>query len=119
MLKLCASLLAVAAAVAMRSWPGHPPAALWMPAGLLAAAAVLLHHRHLGSQLLARAVLWSNLLLGTLASVVSVNGDRPVGLVLAWTTGAALLLLGRRGMEEGTPGAFSPVAFRGTLLGLM
>ena len=65
---LAAGGLAVGAAVCMRSWGRGLPAVLWLPAALLVMAAVLVHHRHLGSQLLARAILWSNLLLGVLVS---------------------------------------------------
>jgi uncharacterized membrane protein YoaK (UPF0700 family) len=118
--RVLASLLAVAAAVSMRSWGPRLPVALWLPAAMLAAAAVLLHHRHLGSQLFSRAVLWSNLLLGIVITVVSHSRERPIAVVLAATTAAALLLVGRSGLgDDARAGGFVPVAFRATLLGLM
>lgn len=115
-----ASLLAVAAAVCMRSWGPRLPLALWLPAGLLAASALLLHHRNLGSQLFARAVLWSNLILGIVVTFLANVRERPIAIALAATTGAALLLVGRAGLTHETRGGrFVPVAFRATLLALM
>jgi hypothetical protein len=116
--RILASILCGVAAVAMRSWGGHLPFALWIPVGLLAASAVLVHHRRLASQLVARAVLWSNLILGTVIAVVVDTPERPVALLLAGATGGALLLIGRAGLTD-DDGSFVPVAFRATLLGLM
>lgn len=115
-----ASILAVGAAVCMRSWGSNLPLALWLPTGLLAASALLLHHPRLGSQLLARAVLWSNLILGVVMTFFANSRERPIAVVLAATTGAALLLVGRAGLDDRTRGgSFVPVAFRATLLALM
>jgi hypothetical protein len=114
-----ASLLALVSAACMRSWGGHLPHALWLPTALLVAAAGLMWHRQLASQLFARAVLWSNLILGGLITVLGSDRERTVALVLLGATAGALLLLGRRGLDEKTPGAFAPVAFRRTLLALM
>jgi len=114
-----ASVLAFSAAVCMRSWNGHLPHALWLPAALLVAAAGLVWHRQLASQLLARAVLWSNLILGVLITALGHGRERMIAVALAAATSGALLLLGRRGLGEGTPGTFAPIAFRRTLLALM
>jgi hypothetical protein len=116
-----ASLLCLAAAVCMRSWGGHLPWQLWIPAGLLGAAALLVHHRHSGSQLLVRAVLWSNLLLGMVVAWAG-GGSRevPVAAILAGSTGVALLLLGRHGIDGDARGdRFVPVAFRSTLTAIL
>jgi hypothetical protein len=101
----------------MRSWPGPLPVVVWLPTGLLVAAAALSHHRALASQLLARAVLWSNLILGSIIAIVGSGRERPIAWVLAATTAAALALLGRRGLDN--QGRFVPVAFRRTLLALL
>ena len=114
-----ASLLALVSAVCIRSWGGHLPHALWLPAGLLVAAGGLMWHRQLASQLFARAVLWSNLIIGGLVTFLGSDRERLVALVLAGATAGALMLLGRRGLDEKTPGGFAPVAFRRTLLALM
>jgi hypothetical protein len=115
-----ASLLGLVAALCMRSWEGNIPSALWIPTALLGAAAVLCHHRHVGSQLVARAAFWSNLILGVLAMVIGGHSERPIGLALAASTAGALLLLGRRGLDgHARTGSFRPLAFRTTLLAIM
>jgi hypothetical protein len=118
---VCASVFGLLAAVCMRSWGGGQlPSALWIPTALLGAAALLCHHRHVGSQLLCRAAFWSNLLLGLLATIIGSSSERPVGVALMVTTGAALLLLGRRGLDgDVRAGSFRPLAFRTTLLAIM
>jgi hypothetical protein len=114
------SLLCLGSAVCMRLWGGRLPWELWMPAGLLIGAAALAHHRHTASQLLVRAVLWSNLLLAGVAAWCGNAGERPVAAALGAMTGLALLALGRRGLDaEARSGApFVPVAFRSTLVAL-
>jgi hypothetical protein len=102
----------------MRQWGGHLPWALWIPSGLLAVSALLLHHRSLGAQLTARAVFWSNLILGTLIAISSSSSERMIAGGLAIATGSALLAVGRRGLDE-APGPFVPVAFRATLIGIV
>lgn len=104
----------------MRSWFPHLPAALWLPTALLAASALLVWRRHVGGQLLARAVWWSNLVLGTLIAVSGGSSERTVAALLACCTGAALVAVGRADLDEATPsGAFLPLAFRGTLICLL
>jgi len=108
---------ALAAAVLMRiSWSGSGTAALWIPTAFLALSALLLHHGVVGSQLIARSAWWATLVLGTLLALAghgSTEGER--GMLLAMTTGTALLAMGRLGLEEGEGSAFRPVAFRTTL----
>jgi len=114
------SLLCVGAAVCMRLWSGHLPWQLWMPTGLLLAAAVLAHHRHTASQLLVRAILWSNLLLGAVVAWVGSMGERPVAASLAVATGLAIFVLGRRGLDGDARGdRFAPIAFRSTLVAIL
>jgi hypothetical protein len=112
-----ASLGALGGAVSMRSWDRHLPAALWLPAILLALSAVLVWRRHVGGQLLARAVWWSNLILGTLIATTGSSDERVIAALLALGTGGALLAVGRADLDESTPsGSFLPLAFRGTLI---
>lgn len=94
------------------------PFGLWVPAGLLVLSAALVHRAHVGGQLLARAVLWANLLLGSLIATSSGNHERPLGALLALSTGVALLALGRDGVEagDGAQGVFAPKAWRGSLM---
>jgi hypothetical protein len=107
---------ALGAAVLMRTWGGDVPAALWVPTGLLVLSAALIHHRQLGSQLVARSVWWANLVLGTVISLGSTSGhERAVGVLLCLAMGTALLAMGRVGLEEGEGTGFRPIAFRATL----
>jgi hypothetical protein len=111
-----ASVASIGGAVIMRSWASSIPTALWIPAGLLGLSALLLHHREVGSQLVARSVWWANFVLGTLISLLGSGHERSLGLLLATATGAALLAMGRMGLEEQEASAFRPVAFRNTLV---
>jgi hypothetical protein len=111
---------ALAAAACMRLWPGYVPAVLWLPTLLLGASAALQLHRHVGSQLLVRAIWWSNLLLGVIIAVVGATEERCIAAGLALATGTALLAHGRRGLDgEATAGAFVPIAFRTTLTAIL
>lgn len=110
------SSLCVVAAICMRSWGGDLPWQLWMPAGLLILASLLTHHRHVGSQMLVRAVLWSNTILGAMAIAFGNRGEQPIGAILLTSTAAALVLLGRHGLVGDAKGNFVPVAFRATLI---
>jgi hypothetical protein len=110
----CASL---GAAAIFHLFDDHVPWALWLPTGLLIASAALVWHGRLTSQLLARAVWWSNLLLGALLAVSGASSERALGGWLAISTGAALLAAARRGLD--TESAFSPVAYRTSLMGIL
>jgi hypothetical protein len=101
----------------------HPPglaelAILLIPTVLCTLSAVLLHHGYLGSQVLARATWWSNLIFGLLVSISAgdTEGNR-LGFMLAIGSGLALLAMGRAGLDHGArAGRFHPVAFRGSLI---
>ncbi len=84
-----------------------------IPLGSLVAAALLIPAATAGAQILARALLWSSLALGTVATIAE-PGVLPVAsLVLALAAGFALLLLGEHGLEpERYHGAFVPAAYR-------
>jgi hypothetical protein len=111
-----ATACALGAAVLMRSWSGNVPAPLWIPTGFLAVSALLLHHGAVGSQLIARSAWWASLVLGTLIALAGSGGhDGWIAVLLAMTTGTALLAMGRLGLDEGEGSAFRPVAFRTTL----
>ena len=84
------------------------------PGVLLLACAALVYRDHLPSQLLVRAGLWSNLILGTLLAT-SASGDGEIGVVMALATAAGLLALGRSGLDAPSD-RFAPVAFRGSLI---
>jgi hypothetical protein len=103
------------AALALATLDHHPPAAVWVPVVLLGLSALLAHHGAAGSQILARGVWWSNLVLGTLLSFFSSGGERSLGLLLATAVGVPLLAMGRMGLDEDERSAFRPVAFRTTL----
>jgi hypothetical protein len=115
-----ASALCLAAAACMRAWGPGLPWQLWLPAGLLGASALLVHHRHVGSQMLVRAALWSNLLLGVIISVAGSSREQHIAVVLAAATGGALLALGRQGLAGDARGAsFVPLAFRAPLTAIL
>ncbi|HZS37199.1 MAG TPA: hypothetical protein VFF06_10240 [Polyangia bacterium] len=117
--RVLATLASIGAAAAFQVFDGHAPAALWLPTALLAICAALQFHRHLGSQLLVRAVWWSNLLLGTLLATSGGSTEREIGGAIALATGAALLAVGRRGLEDSGSGGFTPIAYRGSLMGIV
>jgi hypothetical protein len=115
--------LAAAAALPVAFSNMHSPgltemAILLIPTALCTLSAVLLHHGYLGSQVLARATWWSNLIFGTLVSISAgdTEGNR-LGFMLAIGSGLALLAMGRAGLAQGVrAGRFHPVAFRGSLI---
>lgn len=109
------ALVVVSCLVAAIAWCGFGEGPLLLPAGLLFVCALLAGHRALSSQLLVRAVIWCNLLLGFLMSLDGSMRERPVGCAVAVATGVALLALGRRGLEHRSE-RFSPAAYRGSLV---
>ena len=110
-----ATAASLTAAIALRAWDRDPPACLWVPAAMLGASTLLAHHGEVGSQLVARSVWWSNLVLGLLLTIAGSSKERTLGLLLAATTGAALLSMGRLGLDDDERSAFRPVAFRTSL----
>jgi hypothetical protein len=116
-----AALGALGAAVCMRSWEDRPlAAALWLPTLLLVASAAFIWRRQVGAQLLARAIWWSNLILGTLIATTGDSSERGIAAILALCTGTPLIAVGRADLDEATPsGSFFPMAFRGTLICLL
>lgn len=100
---------------------GSKPVAALMWVAVACLPPVALQLASFKAQLLARAVLWMNLLFGTLWSFASFKLEwMSLGLVLS--AGTALLLLGSRGLEEGVqnkPSAFAPVALRGVLVSIV
>jgi hypothetical protein len=115
--------LAAAAALPVAFTDMHAPgpgqvAILLIPTVLCTLSAVLLHHGYLGSQVLARATWWSNLIFGTLVAISAGDavGNR-LGFMLAIGSGLALLAMGRAGLDAGArSGRFHPVAYRGLLI---
>lgn len=91
---------------------------LWMPVLLLGASSVLMHRRSLAGQLLARAVWWSNLVLGGIIFLCSSGHERPLGLLLALGSGGALVLAGKERLDEKSA-SFAPIAYRGTLTAIL
>jgi hypothetical protein len=87
-----------------------------VPVVLLGVSALLVHHGTVGSQILARGVWWSNLVLGVLLSLAGGSDEREIGLVMAIATGLPLLVMGRMGLGEDERSAFRPIAFRTTLV---
>jgi hypothetical protein len=109
------SIGSVVAAVGFVFTNRSTPLALWLPAGLLLGAAALVWRGHLGSELMVRAVLWSNLVLGFMVAVVGMPHEQLQGGLITFGTGIALLVLGRGGLERPSE-SFSPAAFRGSLV---
>jgi hypothetical protein len=107
---------ALGAAVGMHLWTRGALVAFWIPCGLLALSALLLHHGAAGSQLVARAAWWPNLILGTVLSLCGASFEWKLGLLMSLGTGTALLAMGRLGLDEEEGSAFRPAAFRRTLL---
>ena len=89
-----------------------------LPAALLLWALRLLGRPGVGPQMLLRAVLWSNLIVGALiASNYGFTIDRWVGAAISVASAAAIVRLGSRGLEDGAPSdVFRPLRFRGHLL---
>lgn len=92
-----------------------PPVALLLPAGLLVASAGLIFRGELASHVFARAVLWSNLLLGFLIGLSGHGEEQLVGAAIALCTGAALQLVGAAGLRAQSD-TFAPVAYRSALV---
>ena len=117
--RLVASLASLAAAAAL-FLPSSPDAtSVWIFVGLLALAAGLVHHDRVESRLVARAVWWSNLLLGAILCVYGSSHERTIGLELAAATAFALLVVPAADLDTARAGAFAPIAFRRTLLGTL
>jgi hypothetical protein len=87
-----------------------------VPAAALIASLVLVGRRGAGAQLLTRAFWWSNLVGGSLSTLGS-PGLLPLAFpAAALGCGAALLLLGDRGLEIASdPGRTPTLAYRGAL----
>ena len=91
--------------------------ALALPIVLLGLSAVWIHRERIGSQLAARAIWWSYLLLGVVWATGPVEALPAAGSLLAVGCGLGVLAAGRKGLTRaGTTLAFDPIAFRGTLL---
>jgi hypothetical protein len=120
--KLLASAAGVLGAIFLTVKVGKPSEALILaiPVGGPAIAALIVHRPTLGPQLLARAIWWSNLGLGAFLCVVGGMSERSYGIMMVLGCGAALLVIGRKGLAEAIErAAFVPAAFRGSLLLLM
>ncbi len=86
----------------------------------LVVAAGLVHMPKLGPQLVARAIWWANLGLGTAFSVFGGYSERQAGFFISFGCGIALLAVGRKGLAEASERAgYAPAAFRSSLMLLM
>ena len=118
--KLAAGVGSLVAAMALGSLARGDLWKLGLPLVALVVAAFLVHRGTLGPQLVARAVWWANLGLGTAFCVFGGRSEGTEGLVLALGCGAALLVIGRKGLAEATERArYAPAAFRSSLVLLM
>jgi uncharacterized membrane protein (DUF2068 family) len=111
---------ALGAAVMMRSFGGE--VGLWIPTALLGLSAFLIYHDRTGSQLIARSVFWTNLVLGTLIAVSKeMEGGSSatrivyLGAGVSLTLGTSLLAMGHIGLDERERSVFRPIAFRTSL----
>ena len=89
-----------------------------LPLALLLWSLRLMRRTDVGAQMLIRAVLWSNVVVGALvAANFMLEVERVVGAGIAVACATALLALGSRGLDEAAPGdVFAPNRFRGKLL---
>jgi len=88
--------------------------------GALVVAAGIIHLSSLGAQVVARAVWWANLGLGTAFCIFGGHTERTTGVWMSLGCGIALLVIGRKGLAEASErAAYAPAAFRSSLLLLM
>lgn len=111
---VAAAIACLAGAVGFASFYGAP-SALLLPGALLCVSAGLIFRRELASHVFARAVLWSNLLLGFLIAISGSGEEQLIGGVIALMTGSALHLVGTAGLRRPSE-VFAPVAFRASLV---
>lgn len=115
-----ASFFSIAAVASLASCVSDQWYLLVVPLALLLSSAFLVHRASLAPQLLARAVWWANLALGTVLAIAGSHHERACGAFLALTTGAALLVAGRRSLAEASERAgYIPAALRSALMLLM
>ncbi len=114
--RLVAGICGAAAGVALVVESDAEPV-VFLPASLLCGAAVLIHLRPLGAQLLARAIWWANLVLGEFLALTSSSSERTAGSWMVLGCGAAIIAVDRRGLVAATKRqGYNPVGFRGTLI---
>jgi hypothetical protein len=94
---------------------GSPPWALGVPVLMLVLAAGLSFREHLPSQVLVRAALWSNLILGALITVSSHSSEAATAYAMLMASATGLMSIGRFGLEQRSE-RFAPVAFRASLI---
>lgn len=100
--------------------PGTAKPAAFVPPAALLVAFLGAPLRHLGAQLLARGLWWSNLLLGVMLVLLGSGHERAVGPALAAACGAALVVADRRALGEAAAReGFRPASYGGTLQLLM
>lgn len=115
-----ASVLAFVALGSLVVGVGHDWYVVSVALALLLFSTVLIHLRPLGPQLLSRAVWWANLALGVVLCTSSSPREQNSGVVLALTTGAALLVVGRKQLgEAGSTAGYVPASLRSVLMLLM
>ena len=116
---LAASVVATLGAALFATQVGMKDGA-WIPVGAVVIAAVALLVPRLIAQLLARGLLWANMLLGALIAILSGSSKMHYAAPLLLGCGVALLLGERRALAEASDArAERPVAFAGTLELLM
>jgi hypothetical protein len=102
------------------SFTNGPGTAALLPFTLLIAAGLFVLRRRFAPQMLARAIWWSGLIVGTLMAYLLTTYDhRLSGTGIALACGVALLGAGKRwldgSVEDAARGSFRPAAFRGLL----
>lgn len=116
---LAAGVVAVAGAVLFGKAVGGRDGG-WIPMVAVCTAALAMFVPRLVAQLLARGLLWSNLLLGALIAILSGGSKLDYAAPLLLGCGCALLLGERRALAEATEArAERPVAYAGTIELLM
>jgi hypothetical protein len=113
---ILAALSGVVGAVVFRLGVGSKEGSVWIPVVALAVACGAAFIPHLGAQLLARALWWSNLVLGVILCVLGSGGEHAAGYGLTIGTGVSLVLADRRTLAAAAEAAdFRPAAYAGTI----
>lgn len=111
-LTACAALVTAGTFFA---FDGSTPWSLGVPISMLVMATALSFREHLPSQVLVRAALWSNLILGALITVSSHASEALVAYIMLMGSATGLLSIGRFGLDLPS-NRFAPVAFRASLV---
>jgi hypothetical protein len=113
---LASMLVGVVGGIVFRAGIHTSEATVWIPLFALFVAAGVALVPHLGAQLLARALWWSNLVLGAILCFIGSHSENGPGIALVLGSGGALLLADRRALAAAAEVRdLRPAAFAGTI----